>query len=147
MVHRKVLERLNGHLWNSGYLNGFSDLEMFLNIKREGFNVWLFPQYRIVHYGSYLAKRYPRWIERDQARGFVLYFRYWKKAGTPHIRTWLSPSLCAILFGLEGIGAIMIDLVGRVITKNPFFVPRLSAWKAGERILGIIEGWRYRIKA
>lgn len=144
MVHRSVLYALGGRLWNRGYQNGFSDLEAFLNIRRAGFQMWIFPQYRMLHYGSYVTKKYPKWIERDQARGFVLYFRYWARIGIPSNK--LSPALSSLIFGLEGIMATIVEIGGRIVKrKSAFFTPRWTAWQAGERILGIIDGWRYKV--
>jgi len=145
MVHRKVLERLRGHLWNKGYQNGFSDLEAFLNMRREGFPLWLFPQYQIVHYGSYVTKRYPTWIERDQANGFVLYFRYWQRKGTPRIGRWISPRLISFLFAADGIAAALVELAMSKLRHRPFWTPIWNSFMAGERILGLIDGWKYRI--
>lgn len=146
MFQRSVLNVMKGRLWNEGYLNGVSDFDAFLNLKRKGIPIWLFPQYKMIHYGSYITKRYPKWIEKDQTRGFVLYFRYWQKAGGPVIRGWFSPKLYSVLYGLEGIAATCLEIAGRIVKHgNPFFTPKWSAWQAGERILGLIDGWRYRI--
>jgi GT2 family glycosyltransferase len=145
IVHRRVLERLKGCLWNEGYQNGFSDIDAFLNLKREGFPIWLFPKVKIIHFGSYVTKKYPTWIERDQARGSVLYFRYWQKIGTPRMEGWISPRITSVVFGLEGILTTGLDMVGRMLTRNPFFTPVWSASQAGDRILGLIDGWKYRI--
>jgi glycosyltransferase involved in cell wall biosynthesis len=144
MFHRKVLEMFNGHLWNEGYLNGVSDFDAFLNLKRKRIPIWLFPQYRMIHYGSYVSKKYPSWIERDQAYGLVLYFRYWSKA-KPKIPGNFSPALYSILFGLEGVVAVGFDIAGKTFKRNPFFNPRLSAWRAGQRLMGLLDGWKFPI--
>jgi GT2 family glycosyltransferase len=141
LFHRRVLDMFDGHLWNKGYQNGVSDFDAFFNLKENNIRVWLFPQYRIVHYGSYVSKKYPAWIERDQAYGFVLFYRY-----HPRMSRGLSPGLYSILFGLEGIAVVGVDIAGRVIKRrNPFFKPRRSAWVAGQRIMGLIDGWKYKI--
>jgi len=140
IFHRSVLNRLGGHLWHNGYLNGVSDFDAFLNLKEQGIPIILFPQYQVVHYGSYISKKYPSWIEHDQTYGFVLYFRY-----HPDLSTRISPLLYSILFGLEAIVTVGLDIAGRIVSRNPFFKPRHSAWKAGQRLIGLLEGWRYHI--
>jgi hypothetical protein len=122
-------------------MNGVSDFDAFLNFKRLGFLVWLFPQYRIIHHGSYITKKHPGWIERDQAYGLVLYFRY-----HPDMSKRFSPGLYSILMGIEAVAMVGLDIAGRMIKRrNPFFNPSLSAWRAGQRIMGLIDGWKYRI--
>jgi len=141
MFQRRVLEMFNGHLWNRGYLNGVSDFDAFLNMKMKGVLIWLFPQHKIVHFGSYITRKNPHWIERDQARGLVLYFRY-----HPGMSNKLSSPLYSIIFGLEGMSATGLEIFGRIVKHgNPFFNPRWTAWQAGQRILGLIDGWKYRI--
>lgn len=140
MFKRQVLDSLRGHLWNRGYLNGVSDTDAFLNMRLLGYHIWLLPKYRIVHYGSYITKRFPGWIEPDQSFGLVLYFRY------HHLSNRVSPRLYSLLFGCEGVAAVALDLVGRVLKpENKFFNPRLSAWLAGQRMLGLARAWRFKI--
>src|SRR5207247_8023668 len=93
MISRRALEIFNGKPWNRGYLNGVSDLDAFLNFKKHGIPVELFPSCRMVHYGSYVTKKDASWIEYDQSYGIVLYFRYWKM--TPHLST--------VIFGIDEI--------------------------------------------
>jgi len=140
MVHRDVFTMLKGHLWNRGYLNGVSDFDAFLNFARHGVKIWLYPQVRMIHYGSYISKKSADWIERDQAYGFVLYFRY-----HPWLSNRISPGLYSLLFGLEGVLAVLFDVAGSLIKKNEWFNPTHSAWRTGQRWLGLVEGWRYRI--
>lgn len=140
MFHRSVLEMFNGHLWNKGYQNGVSDIEAFLNMKQKGITMWLFPQYRVIHYGSYITRKHPGWIERDQTRGLVLYFRY-----HPEMSRRISPVTYSILFGLAAFTAVVIDVVGKLVKRKPFFNPRSSAWIAGQRFMGLVDGWRCQI--
>ncbi len=136
MVHRKVLNRFNGKIWNRGYLNGVSDLDAFLNFKRHGIPVKLFPSCRLVHYGSHVTKKDPSWIEYDQSYGIVLYFRYWK----------MSPHLYTVLLAMEGILAVPLEIMLKILEpRQPFFDPRLRAWKAGQRLMGLLDGWRFQI--
>lgn len=136
MVHRRVLNLFDGKLWNRGYLNGVSDLDAFLNFKRHSISVKLFPSCRLIHYGSHVTKKDPYWIEYDQSYGIVLYFRYWK----------MSPRLSTILLGIEGVMAVILEILLKIGNpRQPFFNPRLRAWKAGQRLLGLLDGWRFRI--
>jgi len=136
MVHRRVLNRFDGKLWNRGYLNGVSDLDAFLNFRRHGIPVKLFPSCQMVHYGSHVTKKDPSWIEYDQSFGIVLCFRYWK----------MSPKLSTVLLGLEGILAVPLEIMLRIVKpRQPFFNPSLSAWKAGQRLMGLLDGWRFPI--
>jgi GT2 family glycosyltransferase len=140
MVHRDVLALLKGHLWNKGYLNGVSDFDAFLNFAKHGVKIWLYPQVRMIHYGSHISKKSADWIERDQAYGFVLYFRY-----HPWLSNRISPRLYSILFGLESIVTIPFDVAGSIIKRSEWFNPTHSVWRAGQRWLGLVEGWRYPI--
>jgi N-acetylglucosaminyl-diphospho-decaprenol L-rhamnosyltransferase len=136
MVHRRVLKMFNGRLWNKGYLNGVSDLDAFLNFKKHGIPVKLFPSCRIVHSGSHVTKKDPSWIEYDQSFGIVLYFRYWK----------MAPQLSTIILGLEGFLAVPLEMMLKIARpRQSFFNPRLRAWKAGQRFLGLLDGWRFQI--
>jgi GT2 family glycosyltransferase len=136
MVRRRALEMFGGKLWNRGYLNGVSDLDAFLKFKENGIPVELFPSCRMIHYGSYVTKKNASWIEYDQSYGIVLYFRYWK----------MTPRLSTIVLGIEGILAVPIEILLKTISpRQPFFSPKLRAWKAGQRILGLVDGWRYHI--
>jgi GT2 family glycosyltransferase len=137
MVHKSVLKRLNGRLWNVGYLNGVSDLDAFLNFRKHGIPVNLFPSCRIVHYGSYVTRKDASWIEYDQSYGIVLYFRYWE----------MAPRLSSLLLGIEGILAVPLEISLKVLRpRQPFFNPKLSAWKAGQRLMGLLDGWRFPIE-
>lgn len=141
VVNRKVLESLNGKLWHEGYLNGVSDIDAYRNFKRLGFTMWLFPQYRIIHHGSHITKRYPDWIEKDQSYGLILYFKY------QNMSNRISPGLFSILYCIDPIVAVGIDCVAKIIRrKNPFFNPRHSAWVAGQRWIGVGMGWKYKIR-
>jgi GT2 family glycosyltransferase len=136
MVHRSVLKRFNGRLWNVGYLNGVSDLDAFLNFKKHGIPVKLFPLCRMVHYGSYVTKKDASWIEYDQSYGIVLYFRYWR----------MAPRISSLLLGIEGVLAVPLEIFLKMIRpRQPFFNPKLSAWKAGQRLMGLLDGWRFPI--
>ena len=136
MVHRSVLERFHGRLWHRGYLNGVSDLDAFLNFKKHGIPVKLFPSCRIVHYGSYVTKKDASWIEYDQAYGIVLYFRYWK----------MAPRISSLLLGIEGVLSVPLEISLKTIRpRQTFFNPKLSAWKAGQRLVGLLDGWRFPI--
>jgi GT2 family glycosyltransferase len=136
MVHRRVLNLFDGKLWNPGYLNGVSDLDAFLNFKRHGISVKLFPSCRLVHYGSHVTKKDPYWIEYDQSYGIVLYFRYWK----------MSPKLSTLLLGIEGVLAVSLEILLKMVKpRQPFFNPKLRVWKAGQRLLGLLDGWRFQI--
>jgi GT2 family glycosyltransferase len=136
MVYRKILEMFNGRLWNLGYLNGVSDLDAFLNFKKHRISVELFPSCRMVHYGSYVTKKDASWIEYDQSYGIVLYFRYWK----------MRPRLSSIVLGLEGILAVPLEILLKMVRpRQSFFNPRLRAWKAGERLRGLVDGWRFHV--
>jgi len=136
MIRRRALEMFNGKLWNRGYLNGVSDLDAFLNFKKHDIPVELFPSCRMVHYGSYVTKKDASWIEYDQSYGIVLYFRYWK----------MTPRLSTVILGIEGILAVPLEIVLKMMKPGQsFFNPRLRAWKAGQRILGLVDGWRFHI--
>ena len=136
MIRRRALEMFNGKLWNRGYLNGVSDLDAFLNFKKHDIPVELFPSCRMVHYGSYVTKKDASWIEYDQSYGIVLYFRYWK----------MTPRLSTVILGIEGILAVPLEIVLKMVKPGQsFFNPRLRAWKAGQRILGLVDGWRFHI--
>lgn len=136
MVRRTVIEMFNGRLWNRGYLNGVSDLDAFLNFKKHGIPVELFPSCRIVHFGSYVTKKDASWIEYDQSYGIVLYFRYWN----------MTPRLSSILIGMEGVIAVPLEIFLKIIRpRQQFFNPKLRAWKAEQRLLGLLDGWRFPI--
>jgi len=136
MVHRSVLEKFNGRLWNMGYLNGVSDLDAFLNFKKHSIPVRLFPSCRMVHYGSYVTKKDASWIEYDQSFGIVLYFRYWR----------MAPRISSLLLAIEGVLAVPLELSLKAIRpRQSFFNPKLSAWKAGQRLMGLLDGWRFPI--
>jgi GT2 family glycosyltransferase len=136
MVHRRVLNMFKGRLWNRGYLNGVSDLDAFLNFKRHGIPVKLFPSCRMVHYGSHVTRKNRSWVEYDQSYGIVLYFRYWK----------MSPKLSTTLLGIEGILALTLEVMLKTVRpREPFFKPSLRAWEAGQRIMGLLAGWRFPI--
>ncbi len=136
IVGRRALEMFGGKLWNRGYLNGVSDLDAFLNFKRHGIPVKLFPSCRMIHYGSYITKKDPSWIEYDQSYGIILYFRYWK----------MAPRLFTILLGVEGVLAVPLEIMLKVVKpRQPFFNPTLMAWKAGQRLIGLLDGWRFQI--
>jgi GT2 family glycosyltransferase len=137
MIRRSVLEMFNGRVWNKGYLNGVSDLDAFLNFKKHGIPVKLFPSCRMVHYGSFVTKKDASWIEYDQSYGMVLYFRYWK----------MAPILTSILLGLEGILAVPLEISLKIIRpRQAFFNPRLRAWRAGQRLMGLVDGWKFQIR-
>jgi GT2 family glycosyltransferase len=137
MVHRSVLKMFGGKLWNTGYLNGVSDLDAFLNFKKHGIPVELFPSCRMVHYGSYVTKKDASWIEYDQSYGIVLYLRYWK----------MAPKISTLLFAIEGIFAVPLEIALKIFRpRQSFFNPRLRAWKTGERFKGLVDGWRYPIE-
>ena len=136
MVRRQVLNMFEGRLWNRGYLNGVSDLDAFLNFKRHEIPVYLFPSCRMVHYGSHITRKGRSWVEYDQSYGIVLYFRYWK----------MFPRIFTALLGLEGILAVPIEVMLKMVKpRQPFFNPRVRAWKAGQRLMGLLDGWRFRI--
>jgi GT2 family glycosyltransferase len=136
MVHRRVLSLFGGKLWNAGYLNGVSDLDAFLNFKRHGIPVKLFPSCRLVHHSSHATKKDPYWIEYDQSYGIVLYLRYWR----------MSPRLCTLILGIEGILAVPLEAILKIAKpREPFFNPKLRAWRAGQRLLGLLDGWRFRV--
>ena len=136
MVHRRVLNMFNGRLWNRGYLNGVSDLDAFLNFKRHGIPVNLFPSCRMVHYASHITRKNRSWVEYDQSYGIVLYYRYWK----------MSPRLSTALLGIKGILAVPLEIMLKIVKpRQPFFSPRLRAWKAGQRLMGLLDGWRFPI--
>lgn len=137
MVRRSVIEMFNGRLWNRGYLNGVSDLDAFLNFKKHAIPVELFPSCRMVHFGSYVTKKDASWIEYDQSYGIVLYFRYWK----------MTPRLSSILIGIEGIMAVPLEILLKLFRpRQQFFSPTSRAWKATQRLLGLVDGWRYPIE-
>ena len=136
MVRRSVLAMFDGRLWNRGYLNGVSDLDAFLRFKRHGIPVELFPSCRMVHFGSYVTKKDASWIEYDQSYGIVLYFRYWN----------MTPRLSSILIGMEGVIAVPLEILLRMFRpRQQFFSPKSRVWKASQRLLGLVDGWRYRI--
>lgn len=136
MVNRGVLEMFNGKLWHSGYLNGVSDLDAFLNFKKHNIPVELFPSCRMVHFGSYVTKKDASWIEYDQSYGIVLYFRYWN----------MAPALSSLLLGIEGVLAVLLEICLKITKpRQSFFNPRLRAWKAGQRFMGLVDGWRFQI--
>ena len=136
MVNRDVLEMFNGKLWHSGYLNGVSDLDAFLNFKKHNIPVELFPSCRMVHFGSYVTKKDASWKEYVQSYGIVLFFRYWK----------MAPALSSLLLGIEGVLAVLLEICLKIIKpRQSFFNPRLRAWKAGQRFMGLVDGWRFQI--
>jgi len=137
MVHRSVLYLLKGKLWNQGYLNGVSDLDAFLNFKRRGIVVRLFPGCRLIHFTSFVTKRSPSWIEYDLSFGMALYFRYWK----------MAPALSTVLLCIEGFSAVLLEIALKAIKpRQQFFNPKLRAWKAGQRLIGLVDGWRVPLK-
>lgn len=141
LVHRKVVDA-TGRLWADGYQNGVSDLDAFLNMKEKGVRIWMFPGVKMIHYGSYVSSKVGHgWIERDQANGFVVYFRRHRLSNK------ISPGLYSLLFAIEGMAETAFVLFAHFYKKqNVWFNPSRRAWMAGQRILGLIDGWKVKIE-
>lgn len=135
LVSRRTLFELGGKLWHPGYRIGVSDSDAFMNFKQHHIHIELFPSCKIVHYGGHRTSRDPTWTEYDTSYGIVLYFRYWR----------MQPVLMTVVLAIEGFVSVAIDLLVKIVKPKSSVDARTRAWRAGQRWIGLIDGWRFKI--
>jgi len=136
LVSRRTLLELGGRLWHPGYRIGVSDSDAFMNFKRRHIRIDLFPSCQIVHYEGHRTLKDRTWVEYDTSYGIVLYFRYWR----------MRPALMTVVLAVEGFTSAAIDLLVKIVSPKSSVNARTRAWRAGQRWIGLVDGWRFKIR-
>jgi hypothetical protein len=107
-----------------------------MNFKQHHFRIDLFPSCQIVHYEGHRTMKNPSWVDYDTSYGIVLYFRYWK----------MQPVFMTLFLAAEGFLSAAIDLMVSIAHPRSSVDARGRAWRTGQRWLGLVDGWRFKIQ-